>query len=54
MMREPSMIMLIFLTAALATPALAQTGNILADDYQIMVPEKGSKRQVSKPACTEI
>jgi hypothetical protein len=49
MMREPSMIMLIFLSAALATPALAQTGNILGDDYQIMVPEKGSKRQVSKP-----
>jgi hypothetical protein len=48
MMREPSMIMLIFLSAALATPALAQTGSILGDDYQIMVPEKGSKRQVSK------
>jgi hypothetical protein len=48
MMREPSMIMLIVLSAALATPALAQTGNILGDDYQIMVPEKGSKRQVSK------
>jgi len=26
MMREPSMIMLIFLSAALATPAVAQTG----------------------------
>jgi hypothetical protein len=48
MMREPSMIMLIFLSAALATPALAQTGSILGDDYQIMVPEKGSKRQASK------
>jgi hypothetical protein len=48
MMREPSMIMLIFLAAALATPALAQTGNILGDGYQIMVPEKGSKRQASK------
>ena len=41
MMREPSMIMLIVLAAALATPAFAQTGNILSDDYQIMVPEKG-------------
>ena len=48
MMREPSMMMLIFLSAALATPAVAQTGNILGDDYQIMVPEKGSKRQLSK------
>jgi hypothetical protein len=53
MMREPSMIMLIFLSAALATPALAQTGNILGDDYQIMVPEKGSKRQASKPEQPE-
>ena len=53
MMREPSMIMLIFLSAALATPALAQTGSILGDDYQIMVPEKGSKRQASKPEQPE-
>ena len=52
-MREPPMIMLIFLSAALATPALAQTGNILGDDYQIMVPEKGSKRQASKPEQPE-
>jgi hypothetical protein len=49
MMREPSMIMLIFLSAALATPAVAQTGNILGDDYQIMVPEKGSKREQPEP-----
>ena len=48
MMREPSMIMLICLSAAVATPALAQTASILGDDYQIMVPEKGSKRQLSK------
>jgi hypothetical protein len=53
MMREPSMIMLIFLSAALATPALAQTGSILGDDYQIMVPEKWSKRQASKPEQPE-
>jgi hypothetical protein len=53
MMREPSMIMLIFLSAVLATPALAQIGNILGDDYQIMVPEKGSKRQASKPEQPE-
>jgi hypothetical protein len=48
MIREPSMIVLIFLSAVLATPALAQTGDILGDNYSIMVPEKGSKRQVSK------
>jgi hypothetical protein len=53
MMREPSMITLIFLSGALATPALPQTRNILGDDYQIMVPEKGSKRQVSKPEQPE-
>ena len=45
MMREPSMIMLIVLSAALATPAAAQTGNILSDNYSIMVPEKGSKQE---------
>jgi hypothetical protein len=45
MMREPSMIMLIVLSAALATPALAQPGNILSDNYSIMVPEKGSKQK---------
>ena len=47
-MRDPSVIMLIFLSAALATPTFAQTGSILSDNYNIMVPEKGSKRQVSK------
>ena len=45
MMREPSMIMLMVLSAALATPAAAQTGNILSDNYSIMVPEKGSKQK---------
>ena len=48
MMREPSMIVVIALSAALATPASAQTGNILNDNYSIMVPEKGSKQKVSK------
>jgi hypothetical protein len=47
-MRTPSMIMLVCLTTALATPAPAQTGNILSDNYSIMVPEKGSKQKVSK------
>jgi hypothetical protein len=45
MMREPSMIMLIVLSAALATPAPAQTSNVLSDNYSIMVPEKGSKQK---------
>ena len=48
MIRGPSMIMLIALSTALATPSLAQTGNILSDNYSIMVPEKGSKQKVSK------
>jgi hypothetical protein len=44
MMRESSMMMVIVLSAALATPATAaQTRNILGDNYSIMVPEKGSK-----------
>ena len=49
MKREPSMIMLICLSAALATPALAQTSNILGNDYQIMVPEKGYKPSQPEP-----
>jgi len=49
MMRTLGMIMLIFLSAALATPAPAQSGNILSDDYQIMVPEKGSKLEQPEP-----
>jgi hypothetical protein len=48
MMRKPSAIMLIVLSTALATPVLAQPGNILSDNYSIMVPEKGSKQKISK------
>src|SRR5689334_21736440 len=44
LMRGPSTIILIFLSTVLATPTLAQTGNILGDDYQIIVPERESKR----------
>jgi hypothetical protein len=47
MMRTLGMIILIFLSAALATPA--QSGKILSDDYQIMVPEKGSKLEQPEP-----
>jgi hypothetical protein len=39
MMHERSMIMLIFLSAALATPTLAQTRDILGDNYSIIVPQ---------------
>ena len=49
MMREPSMIVVIVLSAVLTTPASAQTGNILNDNYSIMVPEKGSKRELPEP-----
>ena len=47
-MRKASMIVLIMLSVALATPAPAQTSDILSDNYSIMVPEKGSKEKVSK------
>jgi hypothetical protein len=48
MMREPLMIMVIVLSALLATPA--QTRNVSRDNYSIMVPERGSepKQNVSK------
>jgi hypothetical protein len=48
-MRTPSTIMLIFLTTTLATTSRAQPGNILGDNYGIMVPEKGSKRAQPEP-----
>jgi hypothetical protein len=34
-------------SAAVATPALAQPGNILSDNYSIMVSEKGAKHKLS-------
>ena len=49
MKREPSMIMLMCLSVVLATPSLAQTSNILSNDYQIMVPEKGYKPAPPEP-----
>jgi hypothetical protein len=46
LMRGPSIIVLIVLSAALATAATpAQTRNILSDNYSIMVPEKGFKQK---------
>lgn len=40
---------LLSLSAALMAPASAQTGNIMGDNYSIMVPEKGSKVQTPEP-----
>ncbi|MGA8969610.1 MAG: hypothetical protein WB499_10355 [Pseudolabrys sp.] len=51
-MRKPSMLLLLFLLALLAAPVRAQTANsydIMRDDYSIMVPEKGSKREQPEP-----
>jgi hypothetical protein len=44
------MIVLLILTAALATPAPAQTNyDILGDDYSIMKPEKGARPSQPEP-----
>jgi hypothetical protein len=40
---------LLALSAALMAPASAQTGDIMGDNYSIMVPEKGSKVQTPEP-----
>jgi hypothetical protein len=48
MMREPLMIMVIVLSALLATPA--QTRNVSRDNYSIMVPERGSDRNKTYPS----
>jgi hypothetical protein len=48
-MRRISLIVFALLSAVLAAPGLAQAGNILSDDYSIMVPEKGAKREAPEP-----
>jgi hypothetical protein len=48
-MRRLSLIVLPLLSAILAAPALAQTSNILRDNYSILVPEKGAKRELPEP-----
>ena len=56
LMHGPSIIVLIVLSAVLATAATpAQTRNILSDNYSIMVPEKGSKQnqKVSKQKASK-
>src|SRR5690349_17888367 len=48
-MRQTSLIVLLLLSAMPAAPAQAQTSNILDDNYSIMVPERGSKRELPEP-----
>ncbi|HUL89034.1 MAG TPA: hypothetical protein VLU23_12735 [Pseudolabrys sp.] len=51
-MRGRSIILVLFLSALPATFARAQSGsdyNIMRDDYSIMVPEKGSRREQPEP-----
>ena len=49
MTRTPSIIILTVLSTTLATPSIAQPGNMLSDNFGIMVPEKGAKPKVSEP-----
>ena len=48
-MRRLSLIVLSLLPAMLAAPALAQPGSVLGDNYSIMVPERGAKRELPEP-----
>ena len=48
-MRGFLVVALFFLSALPATPARAQAGDIMSDNYSIMVPEKGSKRELPEP-----
>ena len=47
-MLKPSSVLLVLLSVMLTTAARAQSGDILSDNYGIMVPEKGSKQKASK------
>jgi hypothetical protein len=48
-MRGFLVLALFFMSALPGAPARAQAGNIMSDDYSIMVPEKGSKRELPEP-----
>jgi hypothetical protein len=51
-MRRASIIVVLLLSMPLVAPARAQTGgnyDIMRDDYSIMVPEKGSRRDQPEP-----
>ena len=48
-MRGFLVVALFFMSALPATPARAQAGDIMSDNYSIMVPEKGSKRELPEP-----
>jgi hypothetical protein len=44
------LVLALFCMSALpAAPARAQAGDIMSDNYSIMVPEKGSKRELPEP-----
>jgi hypothetical protein len=49
MMLKASTVLLLLLSATLATTASGQSGDILSDNYGIMVPEKGSKHPQPEP-----
>ena len=46
---KSSTVLLVLLSVTLPTTAGAQSGDILSDNYGIMVPEKGSKRKQPEP-----
>ncbi|HYC15613.1 MAG TPA: hypothetical protein VEC94_00240 [Pseudolabrys sp.] len=51
-MRAPSLILVLFLSALPTAFARAQAGgdyNIMRDNYSIMVPEKGARREQPEP-----
>ena len=48
-MRGFLVVALFFMSALPAAPARAQAGDIMSDNYSIMVPEKGSKRELPEP-----
>jgi len=48
-MLKPTMVLLALLSGMLTTTAHAQSGDILGDNYGIMVPEKGSKHHQPEP-----
>jgi hypothetical protein len=48
-MRRLSLILLSLLPTMLVAPVFAQPGSVLGDNYNIMVPEKGAKRDLPEP-----
>jgi hypothetical protein len=48
-MRGFLVVALFFISALPSAPARAQAGDIMGDNYSIMVPERGSKRELPEP-----